>query len=142
MKRKERYKLNKSAKVGEEITCPVCSKNFKKKQYSQAFCCGKCKDDYWNAKGDRHGEGYYENHDLKHTERIRNRILYGSTQTITIKGLTSDDMRKMEERRAELEINLDNYSEKELKRLYENLKYGEHPHLDGQTKELFGCDEY
>lgn len=44
----EQYYINKSAKVGDEIRCPVCGHTFSKRQYSQAFCCGKCKDTYWN----------------------------------------------------------------------------------------------
>jgi len=49
------YKTNKGAKSGTIIECPVCHKKFKKIQYSQAFCCGKCKDKYHNIHdGDRH----------------------------------------------------------------------------------------
>ena len=49
------YTINKSAKTGEMIECPVCHTVFKKKQYSQAFCCSKCKDKYHNSHdGDRH----------------------------------------------------------------------------------------
>lgn len=51
---KTSYEKNKAAKVGEMITCPVCGEQFKKKQYAQAFCSRKCKDDYWNNLGDRH----------------------------------------------------------------------------------------
>ena len=53
-KRKSLYKLNKEAKVGETIECPICHTKFTKKQYSQAFCSTRCKDRFWNAKGDRH----------------------------------------------------------------------------------------
>ncbi|WAX17083.1 hypothetical protein PF672P2_00068 [Parabacteroides phage PF672P2] len=56
------YEENKQAKVGENLSCPVCSSEFKKKVYSQAFCCGKCKDRYWNGLGDRHREGYYKSY--------------------------------------------------------------------------------
>lgn len=49
-----KYEENKAAKVGTEIICPTCGKHFVKKQYSQAFCCGQCKDKYWNTMGDRH----------------------------------------------------------------------------------------
>lgn len=49
------YTINKNAKVGETITCPICGETFIKKQYSQAFCSLKCKNTYWNkTKGDRH----------------------------------------------------------------------------------------
>ena len=51
----ELYKNNKEAKTGTIIECPVCNKEFKKVQYSQAFCCRKCKDKYHNIiDGDRH----------------------------------------------------------------------------------------
>lgn len=43
------YHDNKKAAVGSEIECPVCHKKFKKVQYSQSFCCGECKDRFWNA---------------------------------------------------------------------------------------------
>lgn len=75
-KRKLQYEANKSAKVGTEITCPICGAKFVKRQYSQAFCCGKCKDAYWNAKGDRHSIGYYEKYDNKQPERKLRRALY------------------------------------------------------------------
>lgn len=75
-KNKGLYKLNKEAKVGETIECPICSKKFIKRQYSQAFCCGKCKDDYWNAKRDRHSVGYYKKYDNKHPERKLRKALY------------------------------------------------------------------
>lgn len=75
-KRKLQYEANKSAKVGEEIICPICSTKFIKRQYSQAFCCSKCKETYWNAKGDRHSVGYYEKYDNKHPERKSRRALY------------------------------------------------------------------
>ena len=49
------YRNNKAAKVGELIECPVCHAKFKKKQYSQAFCCLHCKDMFHNqVDGDRH----------------------------------------------------------------------------------------
>jgi len=53
MKLKERYKLNKSKKVGEECICPSCGTKFIKEHYQQAFCRTKgktvCKDKYWNT---------------------------------------------------------------------------------------------
>lgn len=75
-KRKIIYELNKSAKVGTEIVCPICGKSFIKRQYSQSFCNSKCKDAYWNAKKDRHRAGYYEEYDNKHPERKLRRALY------------------------------------------------------------------
>ena len=75
-KRKLQYEANKSAKVGTEIACPICGTKFIKRQYSQAFCDTKCKDVFWNAKGDRHSVGYYEKYDNKHPERKLRRALY------------------------------------------------------------------
>ena len=49
-KRKEQYNQNKKAKVGNELICPICGTKFTKKQWQQAFCCGACKDKYWNDK--------------------------------------------------------------------------------------------
>ena len=50
---REIYKLNKSAKVGDECTCPSCKSVFIKEHYQQAFCKSKgktkCKDKYWNT---------------------------------------------------------------------------------------------
>lgn len=47
-----RYKKNKNSKVGDIIICagPLCNKKIKKKQYSQAFCCSHCKDQFWNRR--------------------------------------------------------------------------------------------
>lgn len=70
MTRKEQYKANKQAKVGEVIVCPICGKKFVKKQYSQAFCGADCKDKFWNAKKDRHRPGYYRAYNAKHPERV------------------------------------------------------------------------
>ena len=75
-KRRLAYEANKNAKVGEDIVCPICHTTFKKRQYSQAFCDGKCKDAFWNARGDRHSVGYYEKYDNKHPERKLRRALY------------------------------------------------------------------
>lgn len=53
MRLKERYKINKTAKVGEELVCPSCCETFIKESYQQAFCKTKpktkCKDRYWNT---------------------------------------------------------------------------------------------
>lgn len=77
-KRKLQYEANKSAKVGTEITCPICGTKFVKRQYSQAFCDTKCKDAFWNAKKDRHRAGYYEKYDNKHPERKLRKALYST----------------------------------------------------------------
>lgn len=53
MKLRERYKLNKSAKVGDKLICPSCGTGFMKNSYQQVFCKSKsgtkCKDKYWNT---------------------------------------------------------------------------------------------
>lgn len=51
------YIKNKQAKVGETIVCagPLCGKKIKKKQYAQAFCCNKCKDQFWNRREAHYG---------------------------------------------------------------------------------------
>lgn len=53
MKMKERYKLNKESKVGDNCICPSCNTEFVKTNYQQAFCKSKsgtkCKDKYWNT---------------------------------------------------------------------------------------------
>jgi len=108
-KRQQQYKANKAAKVGAMITCPICGEVFKKKQYSQAFCCGQCKDAYWNAKGDRHYAGYYEDYDAKRTERMERRALYGSNTVVSISGELTPKQRvsieeRFQERKREIEI--------------------------------------
>ena len=110
MKRKEQYKHNKAAKVGDEITCPICNGKFTKKQWQQAFCCGQCKDKYWNAKKDRHRAGYYEEYDSQRPERMARRIIYGSTQVVSVGGeLTPRAIDEIEERRAEIRRHIDIY---------------------------------
>lgn len=76
MKRKEQYTLNKLAKVGDEIVCPICGEHFIKKQWQQAFDDGKCKDAYWNAKKDRHKKGYYHKYNMAHPERLERIGIY------------------------------------------------------------------
>ena len=83
MKRKEQYKFNKAAKVGDEIVCPICGKHFIKKQWQQAFDDGKCKDAYWNAKKDRHkggitndAKGYHHQYNMAHPERLERIGIY------------------------------------------------------------------
>ena len=79
-KRKLQYNANKAAKVGDEIVCPICGTTFKKVQWQQAFCCGKCKDDYWNAKGDRHKDpNYHSKYNQKHPERYAGLLGLGLT---------------------------------------------------------------
>ena len=67
----KRYDVNKAAKVGETIVCPVCGKSFVKKSYQQAFCCCECKDKYHNQR--RSGNGYFKQYNIDHPERL-NRI--------------------------------------------------------------------
>ena len=76
MRVKERYNINKSAKVGEELVCPSCCETFIKVSYQQAFCKTKpktqCKDKYWNTVTPKKrcnttrispaNHRYYENH--------------------------------------------------------------------------------
>lgn len=45
---KDNYAVNKKAKVGQRLICPVCGTQFKKKVPQQAFCFTKCKDKFWN----------------------------------------------------------------------------------------------
>lgn len=121
----EEYSNNKAAKVGSDLICPVCGSHFTKKQWAQAFCCNECKNKYWNRKGDRHREGYYEDYDLSHPSRLRNRIAYGSSRLAAIAGVKST---------------LDQYTDAEIKEMYKNHKYGStescHPFdLDGQFAE-------
>lgn len=53
MRMRERYKINKSAKVGDKLVCPSCGTEFVKTNYQQAFCKSKsktvCKDKFWNT---------------------------------------------------------------------------------------------
>lgn len=52
MKIRDRYKLNKSLKVGDNCICPSCGNVFIKTTYQQVFCKLQggtvCKDAYWN----------------------------------------------------------------------------------------------
>ena len=132
-----RYAENKAAKVGTELVCPVCGQHFTKKQWAQAFCGTKCKDTFWNRKGDRHREGYYEDYDLQHSERIRNRIICGAAQVVTIKALSCAEQREIDEHRTKISTILNRYSNKELADIYRNHKYGEIPHLTNETEDLF-----
>lgn len=79
-KRNIQYTENKSKKVGEMCVCPVCGQTFTKKQWQQAFCCRKCKDEFWNNKGDRHTDpNYYTKYNQKHPERYENLLGLGFT---------------------------------------------------------------
>lgn len=68
MAKVKRYDINKSAKVGEELVCPVCGGRFVKKSWQQAFCCVSCKDRYWNQK--RKDNGYFKRYNMEHPERL------------------------------------------------------------------------
>jgi len=50
---KNAYMAVKSANIGDEVVCAICSKKFIKKTKTQAFCSYKggqnCKDKYWNT---------------------------------------------------------------------------------------------
>lgn len=70
-KRQITYELNKTLKVNDECTCPVCGDKFVKKQWQQAFCSNDCKNNYWNNKKDRHSKDYYEMYNQKHPERLK-----------------------------------------------------------------------
>ena len=119
-KRQQQYKSNKVAKVGEIITCPICGEVFKKRQYSQAFCCGHCKDAYWNAKGDRHYAGYYEDYDAKSPERMERRALYGSNIVVSIGGdLTPRQLADIEERFQERKREIEIYGTRVIKEYYD-----------------------
>ena len=67
-KKAKKYDINKAAKVGSEITCPVCGCTFIKKSYQQAFCCTSCKDSYHNQR--RKDNGYFRRYNIEHPERL------------------------------------------------------------------------
>ena len=69
-KRKALYLENKSKKVGETCTCPICGDKFVKRQWQQAFDSRYCKDKFWNDKPDRHRGGYYRDYNEQHPERL------------------------------------------------------------------------
>lgn len=76
-KRQLQYLTNKETKVGNEIICPICGTHFIKKQWQQAFCTNTCKNEYWNAKGDRHKDkNYYHNYNVKHPHRLERIGIY------------------------------------------------------------------
>jgi len=102
--RKRTYISNKEASVGKMITCPICGTVFKKIQYSQAFCNRKCKDTYWNAKGDRHEPGYYEDYDNRHPKRMKRRALYGSIGGELTPRQHNKTFSKLLQKKIELEI--------------------------------------
>lgn len=43
------YEANKKLKIGQTITCPTCDYITIKKTWNQAFCCTKCRQQYWNT---------------------------------------------------------------------------------------------
>lgn len=88
-KRQVAYEANKAAKVGETITCPICGKQFTKIQWQQAFCCGKCKDDFWNNKSDRHKKGYYHKYNAEHPERLERGYTKGYVNGCVSEGATA-----------------------------------------------------
>lgn len=81
-KRQQRYIANKEAKCGTEINCAVCGKAFIKKQYAQAFCCSKCKDTYWNAKGDRHLDSDYYRRYNHRQPNAKDRVGYAMLNSV------------------------------------------------------------
>lgn len=57
----EIYKCNVMIrKAGVTCCCPSCGKEFIKNNWQQRFCSLVCKDVYWNDKGSRHSEGYFQ----------------------------------------------------------------------------------
>ena len=70
-KRKSLYLENKSKKVGETCTCPICGDTFVKRQWQQAFDSRYCKEKFWNDKPDRHRKGYHRDYNMEHPERYR-----------------------------------------------------------------------
>lgn len=68
-KRKKTYLNNKSSKVGSICCCPICGKNFTKKQYSQSFCCNDCKVKYHNNRQRGKRNDYFRKYNMKHPER-------------------------------------------------------------------------
>jgi endogenous inhibitor of DNA gyrase (YacG/DUF329 family) len=92
--RRKIYEINKGAKVGTECTCPVCGTPFVKKQYSQAFCSGACKDKFWNDRGDRHSAGYQVKYNSEHPERLH--FVANAIADKMGLGYSSDDMEERE----------------------------------------------
>lgn len=92
-KRQQRYKANKEAKCGTEISCAVCGKTFIKKQYSQAFCCLQCKDTYWNAKGDRHSDPNYYRRYNHSQPNAKERVGYAMLNSVVRIGTYANENR-------------------------------------------------
>lgn len=42
------YQNAKQAQAGENLTCPTCASQFRKKTYNQCFCSKGCRDTFWN----------------------------------------------------------------------------------------------
>lgn len=72
----ELYFYNKKMKVGETCVCPVCKEAFTKKQYSQAFCSGECKDKFYNKKKKGTRNDYYARYNREHPERLERIGIY------------------------------------------------------------------
>lgn len=68
-KRKELYNINKLNKVGDICICPICKNEFKKKQYSQAFCCNECKVKFHNDKQVGKRNEYHRKYNMKYPKR-------------------------------------------------------------------------
>lgn len=64
------YLLNKTKKVYDICICPICGKEFIKKQYSQSFCSNGCKVKYHNNKQKGKRNAYYHKYNKRHPERI------------------------------------------------------------------------
>ena len=60
------YKLNKSTKVGSQITCVVCQTKIEKTKPPYVFCGMVCKDDFWNKIDPRKRNNNGRNRGQKH----------------------------------------------------------------------------
>ena len=117
---KERYILAKTAKVGDKICCAYCHKEFIKKQYSQAFCCKRCKDKFHNIiDGDRHSAEYKKaerervNTKSRHDKHIRHSILVEKYRGMTPAEIDEEKRKDFEENERRLAFINDAYIERE-----------------------------
>ena len=78
MKVKDRIALNRNAKTGESIICPICRKEFVKKSYQHTFCSLACKDKRHNMiNSDRHSDpDYYEKYNIRNGRTLNISHLY------------------------------------------------------------------
>ena len=61
MKINTRIKLNREAKVGSTIVCPMCGESFRKNSYQHTYCSLQCKDKRHNQLNpDRHSYSYHD----------------------------------------------------------------------------------